>query len=98
MSNDNANVLEMPCGCRRGIVKRMAPAFDEEGRPKIEDGVFVMEEIEELQEQYCNEHTKVLAERQQAAMRALESGASPDEAIALLTGATLPVLTDGKES
>lgn len=97
MSDENANVLTMPCGCTRGIVKRMAPVIDEEGRPKIEDGAFVMEEREELQESFCGEHTGVLIERQQAAMRALESGASPNEAIALLNGETLPALTDGKE-
>ncbi len=88
-------VLEMPCGCRRGIVNRLAPDIDENGHPKFEDGAFVMKEIEELQESYCSEHTSVLIERQHAVQRALESGASADEAIALLNGASpLPKLTN----
>ena len=90
--------ITLPCGCRRGITKRQAPVIDEEGRPKIVDGAFVMEETEALEERFCSEHTGVLVERQQAAIRALESGKSPDEAIALLTGAApIPAaLTDGK--
>ncbi len=94
----NSTVLEMPCGCQRGIVKRMAPDIDENGHPKIEDGAFVMKEVEELQESYCTEHTGILVERQHAVQRALESGASAEEAIALLNGVSpLPKLTDGRD-
>lgn len=88
----------MPCGCQRGIVKRMAPDINEDGTPKLDNGAFVMKEIEELQESYCSEHTKVLVERQQEVQKALASGASADEAIALLMGATpFSALTDGKK-
>ena len=94
----NPAVLEMPCGCQRGIVKRMVPDIDAEGHPKFENGAFVMRESEELEEKFCNEHSKVLIERQHAVQHALESGASADEAIALMTGISpLPALTDGKE-
>jgi hypothetical protein len=90
--------VTMPCGCHRGIVKRLAPDIDDNGAPKFDaDGAFVMKEIEELQESYCEEHTKVLVERQHEVQRALESGASADDAIALLMGTSpLPALTDGK--
>jgi len=95
--SDNVQVGAMPCGCRRGITKRMAPNIDENGHPKIENGAFVMKETEELQESFCDEHTKVLIERQREVQRALESGASADEALLILSGATpLPALTDGK--
>jgi hypothetical protein len=95
MNNDLA--VTMPCGCRRGIIKRLAPDIDENGHPKFENGAFVMKEVEELQEDYCSEHTGVLIERQHAVQRALESGASSEEVMAILNGASpLPKLTDGK--
>ena len=80
------------------MIKRMAPAFDAEGAPKLQDGAFVMEEIEEIQESYCDEHTKTLIERQQEVKLALKSGASGDEALRLFAGASpFPQLTDGEE-
>lgn len=95
---DDPNVIRMPCGCCRSLVERLAPAIDEEGHPKLNpDGSFIMVETKDIQESYCTEHSGMLIERQQAAQRALESGASADEAIALLTGATVPALADGKE-
>lgn len=89
--------INLPCGCERAVVKRMAPDIDEDGHPNLDEtGAFIMKEIEDIQESYCTEHTKVLVERQQEAMRALESGASPEEAARILTGGTpLPALTDG---
>lgn len=88
--------VTLPCGCRRGIVKRMAPDIDENGHPKLENGAFVMKEVEELQDSHCAEHSKVLIERQHEAQRALESGASADDALRILAGASpLPLLTDG---
>jgi len=97
MSEPRLLSVTMPCGCQRGIVKRMAPDINEDGTPKLESGAFVMKEIEEIQEAYCGEHTKVLIERQQEVQHALASGASPDQAIALLMGATpFPMLTDGE--
>lgn len=72
---------ELPCGCVREFVKRMAPAINPDGTPKLQDGAFVMEEVEEIQERYCNQHTSVLIERQDQVQKALASGASPEEAL-----------------
>lgn len=96
MSDDLATI--MPCGCRRGITKRLAPDIDENGHPKLEDGAFVMKEVEELEESYCSEHTKVIAERQQEVARALAGGTvTSDEALRLISGMSpTRTLTDGK--
>jgi hypothetical protein len=97
----------LPCGCRKGVVKRMAPAIDKSvvnedgeplGAPLMKDGAFVMEEVEEIQESYCDEHTKVLVERQHEVQKALTSGATYDEAMKILTGATpFLMLGDGSD-
>ena len=95
---DNIASVDAPCGCRRIFGKRMAPDIDENGHPRFgDDGAFLMKEVEDIQETYCPEHSKVLIERQQSAIHALESGASPDDAIALLTGTAVPALTDGNK-
>src|SRR6185369_1075482 len=62
VSDDNA--ITLPCGCTRGIVKRMAPALNPDGTAKIEGGAFVMEEVEEIQERFCDEHTLTMIRRQ----------------------------------
>ncbi len=96
--SDELPGITLPCGCYRGIVKRLAPDIDENGHAKLDkDGGILMTEQEDLQETHCPEHSKVIIERQQEVMRAIESGADPDEAIALLMGSTSLALTDGKE-
>jgi hypothetical protein len=97
----------LPCGCKKGIVKRMAPAIDKSvvnedgeplGAPLMENGAFIMEEVDEIQETYCDEHTATLIERQHEVQKALAGGASYDEAMKILTGATpFPMLMDGSD-
>lgn len=92
--SENANELE--CGCRREVAKRQAPALNPDGTPKLKDGVFEMEEVEEIQEVYCDKHTGILIERQEQVKKALEAGASADEALKILTGATPFLLGSGE--
>jgi len=96
VSDDNA--ITLPCGCTRGIVKRMAPALNPDGTAKIEGGAFVMEEVEEIQERFCDEHTLTMIRRQYDVQKALASGASSEEALALMAGASpFPLLGDGSD-
>lgn len=101
MSNAMEHV--MPCGCKSAVVKRMAPAIDKSivnedgeplGAPKMENGAFVMEEVEEIEETYCAEHTNVLIERQHAAQKMIAEGRT-EEALQLMQGASPFLLTDG---
>lgn len=95
-----SNAITMPCGCRREFVKRQAPAFDAEtGAPKMEDGAFVMEEVEEIQEVYCDKHTITMIERQQEVQKALAGGTlTSDEVLRLTEGASpFPLLGDGTD-
>ena len=95
------NEVVMPCGCKRELVKRQAPAFDPEtGAPKMENGAFVMEEVEEIQEIFCDEHTIKIIERQQEMQKALASGTplTEDEVLQLTAGASpFPQLGDGSD-
>lgn len=92
------NAHELECGCRREVVKRMAPSLNPDGTPKLQDGAFVMDEVEEIEERYCAKHTGELMERQDQVQKALASGASPEEAMRILTGGTpFPMLSDGAD-
>lgn len=89
------NRITLPCGCYRAVETVQAPDFvddpssNEHGQAKLnEKGEFVMKDQEEVVERFCAEHQAVIAERQQAVKRALESGASPEDAQKILAGAT----------
>lgn len=87
----------LPCGCRQGIVKRQAPEFDEKtGAPVMKDGAFVMKEVEEIQEQFCDEHTAILIDRQEQVQKALAAGASPEEALKIMAGVS-PFMLEAHE-
>jgi hypothetical protein len=84
-----------PCGCQSAIISRQRPAFDEKGHPKISpEGTFVMEMSEDIEESYCEEHSKVVAARQEAVQKLLVSGGSSEDALRLMlgTGTDFPVL------
>ncbi len=87
----------LPCGCWRAVVKRSVAAFDEQGTPKLDvAGQFVMTISEEVEDGFCEEHTKVIAERQVAVAKALAAGTDPNEAMLLMEGASpFPMLGAG---
>ena len=83
--------VEAPCGCFRAVVKRMRPkmtpgAYSEGGGQAIlgADGSFVMEEAEDIEEGYCEEHSVEMNRRQLEVQKALESGVPPEEAMLLM--------------
>lgn len=78
---------ELPCGCYRAVIKRVTPAFDEKGIAIFdENGILALRETEDIEEGYCAEHSKVVAERQMAVKAALEAGVEPKEAMKLMSG------------
>jgi hypothetical protein len=99
---NNPNRLVASCGCWRATVSRQVIDFYEQaegdhvaGEPKRDaDGNFLMRTNEDVEEGYCEEHSREVGRRQEAVAKALAEGANPLEAMRLLG---IPVLDEEAE-